>query len=243
MNQLNYSLLFLITVFLLQGCALHAPMSEMYMFKDKKVNDSTYQAQYSHAVGNITIEGYDEGQLNKYARTKDPPDENDKYQGGGGIALGTNPIFMFEEFSISTSVGLPPGVDVTTGMGKNFYVTGNAGLSFNRKLQAQLILQKRLLDGNPVGFSIGGIFRKAEVAVDKTFGRDEGSEYPPSMFHGMGPEEFYSSYVTGVRGLLMLSLPTNYGSSRPFLYLTGSYNYDLKIDMWYPKVGVAFGFY
>jgi hypothetical protein len=219
-------------------------MSEMYMFKEKVVNDSTYQAKFSQAIGHVSIEDYDDKKLNKYARSEDPPDKGNSYQGGSGGAIGTSPILMFDKFSVSGSFGLPPGVDATTEIGNDYYVTGNAGISYNQRFQGQVILQKRILDGNPIGLSLGGVFKKEEISVEKNIGRQNWDDgYPPSMFQGTGPEEIYSSYMIGIRGLTMLSLPTSYGTSRPFLYITGSYNYDLKIDMWYPKVGFAIGFY
>lgn len=92
-----------------------------------------------------------------------------------------------------------------------------------------LILQRRLLDGNPVGLSLGVTYiRNYQRVGDLGFL----SNY----------SEFYTSSA-GIRTVVFLSSRSVYGSSQLFLYGTGSINYDFNVKVIYPKVGVAMGFY
>ncbi len=239
-------LLFLISFMVVSGCAMHAPMSEMVMFHEKESKEKgSYSARYSHAIGSFTLESYSESKLKAYASENKPLDKG-TYEPRPETGFSTHPIFMYEDtdrFAVSASVGNGIGGDITLKLPAKLYLTGSGGGS-GGNFQGQFILQRRLADGNPAGFSLGTTVRQQVIGVPY-----EREEKCTSLYCGLivladeATPHYFQTTSVGIRGVLMLSGSAKYGDSRGFIYLTASYNYDLDIETGYPKIGLAVGFY
>jgi hypothetical protein len=238
----------------LTGCAMHAPMSEMVMFHEKESPEGSYNARYSHALGSFTMHRYDPEAFETYV------DNNLSAQGDTTLwpqstefGITSNAIFMFEQtdrVAVSLLAGLPFGADATLKLPADIYLSGVGAFDYNnflnnlRGFQSQLILQRRLLDGNPVGASLGISWKNANLIVPYDAELESVSRGCIACgIRVLGHYKVLQSQSLGIRGVFMISKPTGHGQSRPFLYLTGSYNYDFALDMTYPKIGVSFGFY
>jgi hypothetical protein len=208
-------------------------MSEMYMFKEKAVKDTTYHSTYGHAVGSFTYSRYDAEAVTKYASEHDPiKNQYEDYERTYDRSLATNAVYMFDDFSVSAALGFPPGIDATAGLGSGMFVTASTGITNESNLQGQVILQKKILGGNPFGLSVGGVLRRSVINVSKSGQMD----FPES-------ETYYMTNEVGIRSMFMLAQISGYDRARLFLYGTGSYNYNIDMGMTYPKVGIALGLY
>jgi len=246
MRDYKWLCLLISAFLLLPGCAIHAPMSEMVMFHDK----GGYSARYSHAIGSFTGEMYGADKINEYARSTKPLGKNSEYhkEKEAEISFTTNAIFMFEDtdrFAFSLSLGMPPGADLTVKLPAKFYFTGTAsyGASLSNSEsnlnQFQVILQRRLKEGNPLGMSLGINWNRQVVVAPY----DVENEGYSTIYSGLDNYTSFKTNSLGIRGVMMASNTDDYGSASTFLYLTGSYNYNFAMDIFYPKIGVSVGVY
>lgn len=217
------------------SCAIHQPMSEMVMFQEKESSyDSTYFSKYSHSIGSFSSDHFLESAVLDHVGHNSQSGGEKHY--GNPFSLTTNLIFLSEKHQkIGFSIAIGPlimgtGVDLTYNAFGKYYLTAAGGMGRDfRNYQYQFIVQRRLLDGNPVGLSVGAVLRNNYrfVSIDA-----EHIDY----------QDFYSNSL-GIRSVFTFSPITNYGSSRLFLHGTGSFNYDIKLNAFYPKIGVSVGIY
>jgi len=219
----------------LYGCAVHSPMSEMLMFQKKKSLDGRYyRARYSQTLISSTSNLYPKKPIENYARRLSPETPGESYDYSTPQTFTTNAILISDKtdkFATSLAVGNVLGIDATARILGDLYITGT--ISGYEKAQGQLIVQERILDGNPVGFSVGATYLRNYNMV-YAGGSDCVLCYPSTDFY---------SHSIGIRTLVMLTPASPYGIGRPFLYATGSYNYDITMDLFYPRIGLALGFY
>lgn len=217
------------------SCAIHEPMSEMVMFQQKKsLSDSTYYSKYSHALASyakdLTPEKAVLDRLGHYTESDGTKHKNDYMT--PEVAT-TSFIFLHEkhkELGVSISISsvlFGSGADFTHNIFEQYYLTGAIGLS--PVPQTQIILQRRILDGNPIGLSLGPVLNLSNRYI---------STYNGSWIGGS--KELYTASL-GLRSVLMVAQMADYGEPRLFLHSSFSYNYDLALKVFYPKVGVSIG--
>lgn len=229
------ALISFIIVFVITGCAVHSPMSEMLMFQQKEDYEGRkYRSRYSHSLLTFTANLYPADAVNSYTEGIDPTGEDSRYDYRTATSLMTNAIFMSDRsdnIAVSLGIGNDVGIDATIKLINDMYLSGSADI-FSE--QGQIIIQKRLFDGTPAGMSLGVTYQRIYqyVPIDGKFGC--GFCFPS--------EEFFSNSI-GIRTVGILAPPSRYGKSAFFLYATGSINYDLTIRTLYPKVGFSIGFY
>lgn len=207
------------------------------MFQKKETTDgSLYSARYSHALASLTTDFYPSNKIENKASQRNQG-ANHAYR--PAQTLVTQAIFLSDRtnnFALSLALGNVIGFDATFRVADKTYLTGVVTNLENP--QGQLILQQRLLDGNPVGLSIGAtVLRNFQIVAI------EGVShciicYPPTRFY----TTFYTT-AAGIRTVLTLSPQPPEKVGKPFLYLTGNLNYDFTIETFYPKLGIAIGFY
>lgn len=220
---------------LLAGCAVHSPMSEMVMFQQKEAgpDGDLYLSRYSHSLTSYRNWIYPQSSINRYLSRTERHDQGDAYTYLESHSFSTHAIFMsdrLDDVALSLAFGKGLGVDATTRLFGNTYLTG--GLSNPAQPVGQLVLQQRLLDGNPAGLSLG-------VAFTRNFHKFARID---DCYFCTGARSTYSRAV-GLRAVYTLSYPKDKGRSRPFLYATGTWGYDFTFDTWYPQLGVAVGLY
>lgn len=221
----------------LASCAIHQPMSEMVMFQEKKaLAGASYYAKYSHSLASVNTDQPLEPALIHYTREHYPEERELSYS--NPLSLTTSLIFLnkkHEKLGISLAIGpliMGTGIDATYNVSGKYYLTAAGGMARGfSDFQCQFILQRRLLDGNPWGLSVGAVVRNRYRHIGITI------DY-------LGEEHiaFYTQSV-GIRSVLTLSPITAYGSPKLFLYGTGSINYDVTLNAFYPKIGVSLGIY
>jgi hypothetical protein len=212
-------------------------MSEMVMFQQKKTSsDSTYYSKYSHSIASANTDHFLESEIVKYTREK--YQEGRKLSYGNPISLATNFIFLNEKHqNIGLSLSLSPivmgsGIDATYNIFREYYITAAGGMGRDfRDYQYQFIFQQRILDGNPIGFSVGGVIRKSYRFVGIT-----------TNYVGVDHIDFYTNSY-GIRSVFTYSPISDYGSSRLFIYGSCSLNYDVTLKAIYPKLGLSIGLY
>ena len=222
-------------VFLFASCAIHQPMSEMVMFQQKKaLDDSSYYSKYSHSISSINTDLFLESEVVKYTRDNNSSDKKNGY--GNPASFTTNLIFLSPKHKrIGYSFAVEPliygsGIDATINIFGQYYFTTAVGMARDmRDPQYLFILQRRLINGNPTGLSIGAVFRRRF--------RYDGVDvnYITSNNPGFNTTSF------GLRTVFTYSPITEYGSSRLFIHSTGSLNYDLTLNAFYPKLGISIG--
>lgn len=224
-----------IVSFLLFGCAIHSPMSEMIMFHEKEDRyGRKYDSRYSHSVASVTTNLYSSKVINEYAEVNYPTGEDTQYDYASAATIMTSAIFMADgtnNFAVSLAIGNNFGLDATAKLFGRTYLTG--ALSIGPRSQGLIVLQQRLKDGNPFGLSLGLIYQRnyQYVPID---GVSCGFCFPS--------EEFYTNSI-GIRSVGLMAPPQGYGDSKFFLYMTGSINYDITMETFYPKIGFALGLY
>ncbi|MEQ8525805.1 hypothetical protein [Gracilimonas sp.] len=221
----------------LTSCAIHQPMSEMVMFQQKKaLSDSTFFSKYSHSIGSFSSDHFLESAVLDYIGYNSQSERKKQY--GNPFALTTNLIFLNENHqNLGFSIALAPliagtGVDLTYNVFGKYYLTAAGGMGRDfRDFQHQFIFQRRLMDGNPFGLSLGAVWRKnyryVSITTESVFGSSQ---------------DFYSQSF-GIRSVFTLSPISEYGSSKLFLHGTGSFNYDITMEAFYPKIGISVGIY
>jgi len=228
---------------LLSGCAVHNPMSEMVMFHKKVEKDGKVtHAGYSHAIASYSADNYPHQGVDSYIKQR--TGSTNQFNVHKPTSITTNAIFMnpwTPNFALSVALGFPIGLDMTARLTKTLFATGSVGWSEYTPANAQFILQKRLLDGNPTGLSIGAILVLNHVGY-----RVNESEPGEGASGGVGisPDNYIETTSVGVRGLLLLrDYPGYVTKDRVFIYANAAYLYDLSMKLWYPKVGFSIGFY
>ncbi len=232
MYKVKSGCLLLLSWLLISGCAIHAPMSEMVMFKDKKVDGKEYESRMGWGLGSMTVDlttdkldsELCEGQTGDCVSGDEP-------------SLNTHVLVLTEKLdrvALSVALGAPLGLDATVHVFEDYYMTGSVA-TISDEIQGQFIFQRRLLDGNPLGLSVGGHLSRLNWVA--------GAYGDNCTISCWSEHRNLNTMVAGIRSVFTLTRISSYGSTRPFLYLTGSYNYDFKVGMTYPKVGVAIGFY
>lgn len=218
---------------MLSGCAVHSPMSEMLMFRDKEKpeEDGYYQARYSHALISVTSDYYPADVMNREGEVRDP---RFSYHYEPARTWATHAIFLSDKtdrVGLSLAFGNGVGGDITVRLHDTYYLTGV--LSGDENTAGQVILQKRLADGNPFGVGVGLTYLRNFNAI---LTDEDGclTCYPSVRFY---------SHAAGVRFVFTLSQEAWEERSVPFLYLTGNLNYDFTVETVFPRIGLAFGFY
>lgn len=223
-------------IFFAAGCAIHSPMSEMLMFHEKATMDGeTYQARYSHTLLSVTTNIYAEREFLQYANRYYPLNSDESYDYQPPQSVVTHAIFMSDKTDkvvLSLVFGNALGADATAKIAGNSYLTG--AVNYTGEPQGLLIVQQRLLDGNPVGLSLGvSVVRNYQIiGVD-------GNWHCVFCFPS---KEFYTTSA-GIRTVLTLTHPSPAKTARMFLYATGSMNYDFTMKFFYPRVGIALGWH
>ena len=232
---MNRYLIFSLLAIFLSGCAVHSPMSEMLMFQQKEgYNGKTYKSRYSHSIVSVTSNLHSPARINKYAEQQEPTRSDRRYNYNTAPTILTNLIFMSEHsdrFAFSVGVGNNIGIDATAKVYEDLFLSGAASLASSP--QGQIILQKRLLDGTPTGLSVGISYQRNSL-------------YVPIDGAGCGfcfPSEDFGTNSVGIRTVGLLAPPSQYGKSAFFLHFTGSINYNMSIEMVYPKIGISLGIY
>lgn len=220
---------------LLAGCAVHSPMSEMVMFQEKEAeaDRDLYLSRYSHSVASYRNWIYPQTSINRYLSRTESPGEVDAYTYLESHSFSTHAIFMsdrLEDVALSLAFGKGVGVDATARLFGDLYLTG--GLSNPSNPVGQVVLQQRLLDGNPAGLSLGAAFTRNFHKFAKI----------EECYFCTGARSTYSRAL-GLRAVFTLSYPEAEGRSRPFVYATGTWGYDFTFDAWYPQLGIAVGLY
>lgn len=211
-------------------------MSEMLMFQKKtSIEDSTYYANYSHSIISNSNDYYNISEVNSYAYKKRPSNDPDfVYDYEPAKSITTNLIFMptqKSKVSFSMAIGNPLGIDLTTNIFGNTYLTG-AGSAVGDHKFYQFILQQRIFDGNPFGWSLGLTTHKKSIMVAT-----------PTNCPGFYCSKEFDSRSIGVRSVIILAPIKTYGESRPFFHGIISINYDLNLKAFYPRLGLSLGFY
>lgn len=238
MKQVTFKIIFVVFLsFLSASCAIHQPMSEMVMFQEKRAHsDSTYFSKYSHSIASASTDHFLESEIVKYARENYSEDRELGYDNPSSLT--TNLIFLnqnHQRFGLSIALGplvMGTGIDATYNIFEKYYLTAAGGMGRDfRDYQYQFILQRKLLDGNPLGLSIGTVFRNRYRYVGI-----------PVNYLGADNIDFYTTSF-GLRSVFTYSPITEYGSSRLFIHGTGSFNYDVTLNTFYPKIGISIGIY
>lgn len=150
----------------LSGCAHHMPMSELKMYQEKRYSDGeTQKTGYAHAIVGASA---------SYAALPDPlVTRRGKvlYNPEPAGFVGMSSIFMRpldSNFATSISYGFfLIGFDMTYHLfpesEENLYLT--VGFT-NLPTNYQVILQRRLLDGNPLGLSLGVQVKQLQLFYD-----------------------------------------------------------------------------
>ncbi len=226
---------------------MHAPMSEMIMFNKKTVGDTTFTADQLYGVGSFTLEMYDKTKMKKYAQDVKPLGEDARYENGRWEwMVNTNPVYMveaIERLHIGAVFGIPTGIDVTYQLPFHFYATGLMDLEPSLNVQGQFILQKRILNSDPLGLSLGMVVNRNNFGVNY-------EEICTEQFAGEliclfeDPNRKYLQTTSlGIRSVITLIDSKELKRSGAYLYMFGSYNYDLDMEFTYPKIGVSIGLY
>ncbi len=224
---------------LLSSCAVHNPMSEMVMFQKKVERDGTVRyAGYGHAFVGTSIDKYPISGVTDYLNRKNG--RTNEYEHMKVSSLTTHAMIMDRSnrnFALSIALGFPLGLDLTTKLTHSLYATGSVGLSWYKPFNWQFILQRRLLDGNPTGLSIGAMVVSNHFSYSAERLPDEDScKYCKSPY--------ISTTSVGVRGVLVMRMEPQYETTdRVFFYANAAYMYDTTMKLWYPKVGFSIGFY
>lgn len=218
-------------------------MSEMVMFQKKVESDGTVTyAGYGHAIAGFSFDNYPVSGVTDYLNQKNGTSGG--YELFLPVSLTTNSILMIPSnpnYAFSLALGFPIGVDMTVKVSPSLFATGSVGWSEQQPLNWQLILQNRLLDGNPIGFSIGAMIVRHHVGYS---GVDSEPYEGACSVCGISPGNYIPSTAIGVRSVLILRHYPNYETTdRVFLYTNAAYMYDTTMKLWYPKVGFSLGFY
>lgn len=98
--------------------------------------------------------------MEAYTYQQDPTGPGYSYDYEPAVSLSTNAIFMSDKLD-NIALGNNAGLDATVNVFGKTFLTG--AINNLGKPQGMLILQQRILDENPVGFSIGAVIRNYQV--------------------------------------------------------------------------------
>ena len=223
------AILMLAALAISSGCATHSPMSEVKMYQEKRFSDGdTVRTRYAHVVA--TFSKSDIGEM----RNLETRDGSVLIEAKTAPVLGMASIFMRPEtanYAISLSYGLfYIGFDMTFEVLPKH--VSNTYLTFgftNLPIYYQFILQRRLLDGNPFGLSLGFQLRQLEILHEPFEG----------CYLCMIPErDQYLAFGPRVN-FAISDNPNILTRRRAMLYGNISINYAPAIDLYFPNFGVA----
>ena len=214
----------------LSNCAYHAPLSELKMYQEKRFSDGdTVRTRYAHA---IATSSYSYLGNNRVLETRGGKTLFDPH---GAFSMGMTSIFMRPDttnFATSVSYGLfYVGFDMTFHLFRDkidqmYFTVGFTSLP----TFYQFILQRRLLDGNPLGLSLGMQVRQLDLAYSRSLEPCGGFCLPDRA----------SYFAFGPRATFTLSGNINPQTrQRTMIYGNFSVNYAPAIDLYFPNFGVA----
>lgn len=226
----SITILFFVS-FILLGCAHHAPMSELKMYQEKRYEDGeTAKTRYAHAIVGASLSYFEpvsQLETNSGKILNEP-------SGAGWVGMSS--IFMRPEdsnFATSISYGFGLiGFDMTfrlfPSLEDHLYLT--VGFT-NLPTNYQLILQRRLMDGNQIGLSLGVHVKQLQIWY---------SQYGPCYGFSCGFN--YDRFIAfGPRATFILSgHPNPAARQRTMLYSNLSVNYAPELQLFYLNVGLSF---
>jgi hypothetical protein len=214
-------------------------MSELVMFQNKVERDgSVSMSDLSNRFLSFSMDKHPKAGVTDYLDKRLGPGVEYMVYGRGSLA--THSVYVESakrDRAISLVIGVPMGVDATVQLFPKTFVTGSVSANFRSNLNGQLILQRQLIEGNPVGLSLGVMLIRNNVGYDYTiFGEDNYSiNFTPSWY--------ISTFSIGPRSVFLFK-DARYNSAEPaFVYLNAAYLYDTTMKVWYPKIGFSLGFY
>ncbi len=222
--------------FLTAGCASHAPMSEMVMFHDgAKGIEKSDDLHYAHAFASIAYDHYDENEIVN-RQIFSPEYEIDGIKSVPRIT--THAVFMLpggnHAFSIAGGNGL--GADFTfrplgTWMPGLFLTASGGTVLLNTGPTLELILQHRILNGRPAGWSFGASLNRNVIWLDD-----------PDAGGCLSCHSAVATESAALRSVFTTSFGVGQESNRRiFMHLIMKYSYDFEMDLYYPGVSFSFG--
>lgn len=208
-------------------------MSEMVMYSPKKVmnenqKEEKYYSRFSFGVSAQT-DFLDKSALRRYANKEGhegPIYDHDSTP----VTAGLVPIFMFdknEKFAFSITAGFFFGVDATFKLYEDYYLTGG----YTAFGGGQVILQKRVLNSNSKGASVGVFFDYLSQATDSGC---------YSLCLGPYEDDIFYVNVIGLRGNF---LATENEKNRSFMSVNTKIGFLVETQSPYLSVGVTLGAY
>lgn len=220
----------LLHLIFLSGCAHHMPMSELKMYQEKRYSDGeTQKTGYAHVIAGASA---------SYAALPDPlVTRRGKvlYNPQPAGFVGMSSVFMRpldSNFATSISYGLfTIGFDTTFELYPSkydnlYFTAGFSGLPINY----QVILQRRFLDGNPIGLSLGVQVKQLQLFYD-----------PVERCSGFSCNGYSDNFVAfGPRATFVLSgNPNPAARQRAMIYTNISANYAPHAKLYYLNFGMA----
>jgi len=207
----------------------HVPKSEIAMFQNKKLVDgSSVKTNYAHVYASGLLDFSDKSEiLEKYPDWK---------KVGIGPTVGTHSIFMIgNKSAVSVFIGNNLGVDFTLGLPKQIYFTQ----SFNF-MTKQSILQRRILDGNPIGLSVGINYQNSILPVYDQVDRTADCSRNRYLYCGT----YHRRNTLGLRSVFTHSIqPRPQYKNKQMLYLSLNYSYDFSMRTFFPALSLSVATY
>ncbi len=209
------------------------------MFQKKVKSDGSVSiSDLSNRILSFSMDKHPKAGVTRYLNKRSGfPDEHMVY-GRGSLTTHSVSIQSKErDRAVSFVFGVPMGVDGTAQILPKTFVTGSVSTNFRLHANGQLILQRQLADGNPVGWSLGLMLIRNNVGYD-TEARDG------DVCCTFGPTDHISTISLGPRTAFLINIAHRYKKpGHEFLYANAAYLYDTTLKVWYPKVGFSIGFY
>ncbi|MEX0608125.1 MAG: hypothetical protein WD016_04365 [Balneolaceae bacterium] len=167
---------------ILASCGTHAPMSEMVMFSQKKVEDKTYNS----------VAGFGISYQQTFPLDIEKAEPGAEFYPESYRTINIHPIFMAKSDTVSNvafslALGNNQGVDFTTQLLGNNYLT----VGVNTDVSFQAILQRRLIYNNTTGAAAGIYYNSLNLNYTAPCSED--------CYRGMFAYDLYQTQVAGIR--------------------------------------------
>lgn len=217
---------------MLSGCAMHAPMSEMVMFRNKGQAHARPSAPFGAGVSRVQALPVEVARVERAVRVRrglDPrlivsPEPTRRVD----FSLHASLYERRGRGAISVALGSAMGTDLTLRLVPPLYVTlgttGDGG--------QQAIIQAPLLDARRAGAAVGLYGRRELYAYDVT---DPSDDTPPSLYN---PPSTLPVYHAGARAVITVGPDRTNG---PTLYANGHIGYAPALQRPVASFGIALG--